>query len=187
MEDLDIYAGKPHGEDVFATVLYSEADAAELFEEVDGLRANFDHYDTHVKTAVYEGERADRAAVVSIWETASAAETAAGFLSELPGIVERAGEESGFGTMGMFYTVKPEHRGDFVEKFDVVGDTLDGMEGHYETDLMVNREDENDMFIASQWAAREDAMAFFQSDDFRDTVSWGRDVLADRPRHVFLA
>ncbi|SHG69753.1 heme-binding protein [Halobaculum gomorrense] len=187
LEDLDIYAGKPHGEDVFATVLYSEADADELFEEVDGLRKNFEHYGTHVKTAVYEGNEVDRAAVVSIWETASAAETAAGFLSELPGIVERAGEESGFGTMGMFYTVKPEHRGDFVEKFDVVGDTLDGMDGHYETDLMVNREDENDMFIASQWASRDDAMAFFRSDDFRDTVSWGRDVLADRPRHVFLA
>jgi len=187
LEDLDIYAGKPHGEDVFATVLYSEADADELFEEVDGLRKNFDHYGTHVKTAVYTGTETDRAAVVSIWETASAAETAAGFLSELPGIVERAGEESGFGTMGMFYTVKPEHRGDFVEKFDVVGDTLDGMEGHHETDLMVNRENENDMFIASQWASRDDAMTFFRSDDFRDTVSWGRDVLADRPRHVFLA
>jgi len=187
LEDLDIYAGKPHGEDVFATVLYSEADADELFEEVDGLRKNFDHYGTHVKTAVYEGNETERAAVVSIWETASAAETAAGFLSELPEIVERAGEESGFGTMGMFYTVKPEHRGDFVEKFDVVGDTLGEMDGHYETDLMVNREDENDMFIASQWASRDDAMAFFRSDDFRDTVSWGRDVLADRPRHVFLA
>ena len=187
LEDLDIYAGKPHGEDVFATVLYSEADADELFEEVDGLRKNFDHYGTHVKTAVYTGTETDRAAVVSIWETASAAETAAGFLSELPGIVERAGEESGFGTMGMFYTVKPEHRGDFVEKFGVVGDTLADMDGHYETDLMVNREDENDMFIASQWASRDDAMDFFRSDAFRDTVSWGRDVLADRPRHVFLA
>ncbi|WP_435062218.1 heme-binding protein [Halobaculum sp. EA56] len=206
LEDLDIYAGKPHGEDVFATVLYSEADPDELFEEVEGLRGNFDHYGTHVKTAVYEGGgarsapdqssekgtdsrdgEADRAAVVSIWETANAAETAAGFLSDLPGIVERAGEESGFGTMGMFYTVKPEHRGDFVEKFEVVGDTLEGMDGHHETDLMVNREDENDMFIASQWASKEDAMAFFRSDDFRDTVSWGRDVLADRPRHVFLA
>ncbi|MFC6786546.1 heme-binding protein [Halobaculum halobium] len=187
LQDLDIYAGKPHGEDVFATVLYSEADADELFGEVDGLRKNFDHYGTHVKTAVYEGNEADRAAVVSIWETASAAETAAGFLSELPGIVERAGEESGFGTMGMFYTVKPDYREDFVEKFDVVGGVLDDMDGHHETDLMVNREDENDMFIASQWASKEDAMGFFRSDDFRDTVSWGRDVLADRPRHVFLA
>ncbi|MFC4359509.1 heme-binding protein [Halobium salinum] len=187
LADLDIYAGKPHGEDVYATVLYSEANPDALWEEVEGLRGNFEHYGSHVKTAVYEGRATDRAAVVSIWETASAADTAAGFLSELPDIVSRAGEESGFGTMGMFYTVKPEHQGDFVEKFDVVGELLEDMEGHHETDLMVNREDENDMFIASQWRSKEDAMGFFRSDAFRDTVSWGRDVLADRPRHVFLA
>ncbi|MCG1004122.1 MULTISPECIES: heme-binding protein [Halobacterium] len=203
LEDLDIYAGQPHGEDVYATVLYSEADTDELFEEVEGLRSNFDHYDTHVKTAVYDGRTTDRAAVVSIWDTASAADTAAGFLSELPDIVSRdglrpserasgdaasrAGEESGFGTMGMFYETKPEHTDDFVEKFDTVADVLADMEGHFETDLMVNVEDENDMFIASQWASKEDAMAFFRSDDFADTVDWGRDVLADRPRHVFLA
>jgi chlorite dismutase/heme-degrading monooxygenase HmoA len=187
LEDLDIYAGQPHGEDVYATVLYSEADPDELFEEVDGLRANFDHYDTHVKTAVYDGRQTDRRAVVSIWDTASAADTAAGFLSDLPDVVERAGEESGFGTMGMFYETKPEHTDDFVEKFDTVADVLADMDGHHETDLMVNVEDDNDMFIASQWRSREDAMAFFRSDDFSDTVDWGRDVLADRPRHVFLA
>jgi len=61
------------------------------------------------------------------------------------------------------------------------------MDGHRETSLLANREDENDMFIASQWDAKEDAMAFFRSDAFADTVEWGRDVLADRPRHVFLA
>jgi chlorite dismutase/heme-degrading monooxygenase HmoA len=187
LADLNIYAGQPHGEDVYATVLYSEADADDLFDEVDGLRSNFDHYDTHVKTAVYDALERDRRAVVSIWDTASAADTAAGFLAELPDIVSRAGEESGFGTMGMFYTVKPEHREDFVEKFETVGGLLDEMEGHGETDLMINREDENDMFIASQWRSKEDAMAFFRSDEFSDTVSWGRDVLADRPRHVFLA
>ncbi|ERH00520.1 MAG: hypothetical protein J07HN6_02141 [Halonotius sp. J07HN6] len=187
LADLDIYAGQPHGEDVFATVLYSEADTDDLFEEVDGLRGNFEHYDTHVKTAVYAAADRDRAAVVSIWDTASAADTAAGFLSELPGIVERAGEESGFGTMGMFYTVKSEHREDFVDKFDTVGGVLAEMDGHLETDLMVNEEDEDDMFIASQWESKEDAMGFFRSDDFQNTVEWGRDVLADRPRHVFLA
>jgi chlorite dismutase len=187
LADLDIYAGKPHGEDVYATVLYSEADRKELFEEVDGLRKNFDHYDSHVKTAVYGANDGGRSAVVSIWETASAADTAAGFLSELPDIVERAGEESGFGTMGMFYTVKPDSREDFVDKFDTVGGVLEETEGHIETDLMVNHEDENDMFIASQWTSQQDAMGFFGSDAFRDTVQWGRDVLADRPRHVFLA
>lgn len=193
LEDLDIYAGQPHGEDVYSIVLYSEADADELFEEVEGLRESFDHYDTHVKTAVYEGD--ERAAVVSIWDTQSAAETAGGFLSDLPGIVARAGErgsghageESGFGTMGMFYTVKPEHREDFVEKFGAVGDTLANMEGHFDSELLANYEDENDMFISSQWRSKDDAMDFFRSDAFRDTVSWGRDILADRPRHVFLA
>jgi chlorite dismutase len=187
LADLDIYAGQPHGEDVYATVLYSEADADEVASEVDGLRGNFEHYDTHVKTAVYEGTMTDRIAVVSIWDTASAAETAAGFLADLPGIVSRAGEESGFGTMGMFYTVQPEHQEEFVDRFDTVADLLAEMEGHTETDLMMNREDENDMFIASQWRAKEDAMAFFRSEAFRDTVQWGREILADRPRHVFLA
>ena len=187
LADLDIYAGQPHGEDVYATVLYSEADTDELFDQVEGLRGNFDHYDTHVKTAVYEARGRDRNAVVSIWDTASAAETAAGFLSELPGVVSRAGEESGFGTMGMFYTVKPDYREEFHDTFDTVGEVLEGMEGHQDTDLLVNVEDENDMFISSQWDARENAMAFFRSEEFGETVEWGRNVLADRPRHVFLA
>ncbi|MFC6834901.1 heme-binding protein [Halomarina ordinaria] len=187
LADLDIYAGKPHGEDVYALVLYSDADEATFVPEVDSLADGFDRYDTHVKTAVYAARERERLAVVSIWETQSAADTASGYLADLPGIVARAGEESGFGTMGMFYTTKPEYREEFVERFDAVGDLLADMEGHVETDLMVNVEAATDMFIASQWRAREDAMAFFRSDAFRDTVQWGRDVLADRPRHVFLA
>ncbi|OAQ51554.1 hypothetical protein HTG_15980 [Natrinema mahii] len=190
LEDEGIYAGQPHGEDVHAVVLYSDADPDELFEEVDGYRENFDHYDTHVKTAVYEAQNADsETAVVSLWETDRAANTAAGFLAELPDVVRQAGddEDDSWGTMGMFYTVKPEHRGDFVGTFDDVGDVLADMDGHRKTDLLVNREDENDMFIASRWDSREDAMTFFRSDAFSETVEFGRDVLADRPRHVFLA
>jgi len=189
LEDRGIYAGQPHGEDVYALVLYSEAASEELADEVDDLSDGFDRYDTHVKTAVYEAD-GDEAhpAVVSIWETESAAGTASDYLDDLPGIVRQAGDDvSGFGTMGMFYTVKPEHRTDFVEKFETVGGVLAEMDGHVRTDLYANREDENDMFIASRWESREDCMSFFRSDEFRDTVDWGRDVLADRPRHVFLA
>ncbi|UWG48869.1 Chlorite dismutase, heme-binding protein [Halanaeroarchaeum sp. HSR-CO] len=188
LADLDVYGGKPHGEDVYALALYSEADPEELADEVYGLRSNFDHYDTHVKTAVYEPRDSGNAAVVSIWETESAADTASGFLSELPGVVGRPGEsEDGWGTMGMFYTVDPDHREDFVDVFDDVGEMLGDMDGHRETTLLVNREDETDMFIASQWDSREDAMAFFRSDAFGETVQFGRDILTDRPRHVFLA
>jgi len=190
LEAEGVYGGQPHGEDVYALVLYSDAEPDELAEEVYGLRESFDHYDTHVKTALYEpvaGET-DHTAVVSIWDTQSAADTASGFLSDLPDIVRQAGDpEDGWGTMGMFYTVKPEYRGDFLDTFDDVGDALADMDGHRDTTLLANREDENDMFIASNWDAREHAMDFFRSDAFSETVKWGRDVLADRPRHVFLA
>jgi chlorite dismutase len=178
-------------------VLYSEAPVEELREEVESLSDGFDRYDTHVRTGLYEGGEtrvvsddaagSARAAVVSLWDTRDAAETAGDYLTDLPGIVGRAGEGSNFGTMGMFYTVKPDYREEFVDRFGTVGGLLDEVDGHIETDLMVNVADENDMFIASQWRESEDAMAFFRSEEFRDTVQWGRDVLADRPRHVFLA
>ncbi len=190
LDEIGVYAGKPHGEDVHAVVLYSGADPDDLFEEVDGLRTNFDHYDTHVKTAVYESRDAEsETAVVSLWETERAANTASGFLAELPEIVRQAGddEDDSWGTMGMFYTVKPEYRTEFIDTFGDVAGVLAEMEGHRKTTLLENREQETDMFIASRWDSREDAMAFFRSDEFGDTVEWGRDVLADRPRHVFLA
>ncbi|MFC7132571.1 MULTISPECIES: heme-binding protein [Salinibaculum] len=187
LADLDIYAGQPHGEDIYALVLYSEADRDELVASVEDLADGFDRYDTHGGTKVYEDPDSERTAVVSLWETEDAADTASGYLADLPGVVGWAGEGEGFGTMGMFYTVKPEHREDFVEKFDVVGGMLADMDGHRDTALLVNVDDENDMFIASQWDSKEDAMGFFRSDAFSDTVDWGRDVLADKPRHVFLA
>ena len=124
---------------------------------------------------------------MSIGDTEAGPLAAAGFLSELPEVVSRAGEGSGFGTMGMFYTVKPDYREEFHGTFDSVGEILDGMDGHRDTDLLVHVAAENDTFISSQWDARENAMAFFRSEEFSETVEWGRDVLADRPRHVFLA
>jgi len=188
LEAEGVYGGQPHGEDVYAVVLYSEADVDELYEEMDGLRGNFEHYDRHVKTAVYENPDGPHA-VASVWEAQEAADTASGFLTDLPGVVRQAGDDADgdtWGTMGMFYTTKPDRREAFVEKFETVGGVLADMDGHLETDLLANVEDANDMFIASRWNSREDAMAFFRSDEFRETVEWGREVLADRPRHVFL-
>jgi len=187
LADLDVYAGKPHGEDIYALVLYSRADPEELVPAVEDLRDGFDRYDTHEGTTVYEDPDGETRAVVSLWATQDAADTASGFLNDLPETVGWAGESDGFGTMGMFYTVKPEYSEDFREKFETVGEVLDDTEGHRETALLANVTDENDMFIASRWDSKEDAMAFFRSDAFTDTVDWGRDVLADQPRHVFLA
>jgi chlorite dismutase/heme-degrading monooxygenase HmoA len=187
LSDLGIYAGQPHGEDTYALVLYSTADLETLQAETEELSDGFDRYDTHEGTSVYTDPDSETGAVVSLWETADAANTASEYLSELPEIAGWADETDGFGTMGMFYTVKPEYQDDFVEKFATVEELLDGMDGHRETALLHNMDDENDMFIASQWDSKDDAMNFFRSDAFGDTVDWGRDVLADKPRHVFLA
>jgi chlorite dismutase len=189
-EELDaegVYAGQPHGEDVYALVLYSEADPETLADEVADLRNAFDRYDTHVRTTIYQDLDSDTTAVASLWDTEDAAGTASDYLTDLPGVVRRQGKSDGFGTMGMFYTVEPDYREDFVAKFDTVGGLLEEMDGHRETALLANRDDANDMFIASQWDSKDDAMDFFRSEEFSETVSWGRDVLADRPRHVFLA
>jgi len=189
LAELDVYAGKPHGEDVYAVGLYSDANLDDLREEVEGLTESFDHYDTHVETSVYAPVNGDGpAAVVSLWETGSAADTAAGFLADLPGVTSKVAEtDDGWGTMGMFYTVKPDYKDDFVDKFDAVSDALADVDGHRETRLLQRTDDENAFFIDSRWESRDDAMGFFRSDAFRNTVQWGRDVLADRPRHVFLA
>jgi chlorite dismutase len=188
LAEQGVYAGQPHGEDVHALVLFADADAAALLEDVEGLRGNFDHYDTHEKTAVYRAVEGDAVAVVSLWSTASAAETAAGYLADLPGVIGRADAlDAGWSTMGLFYTVEPGHREEFVDTFGAIGEQLAGMDGHRETQLLVNLEDDADFFISSRWNARDDALEFFRGDAFRDTVEWGREVLADRPRHVFLA
>lgn len=187
LDGLDVYGGQPHGEDIYALVLYSQAPLETLESEVSNLSDGFDRYDTHEGTTVYDDPNSETAAVVSLWETTDAAETASEYLGDLPGIVGWAAEGDGFETMGMFYTVKPEHREEFVDVFADVGELLDGMDGHRETALLVNTDDENDMFIASQWDSKEDAMEFFRSDAFAETLEFGRDVLDDRPRHVFLA
>ncbi|MFB6109571.1 MAG: heme-binding protein [Halodesulfurarchaeum sp.] len=188
LAENEVYAGQPRGEDVYAVALYSGADSGELAAEVKGMRENFEHYDTHVTTGVYRSRGEGPNAVVSIWETQSAAETASGFLRDLPELVGRPGDApDGWGTMGLFYTVQPDHREEFLETFDDVADALANRAGHRETDLLVNVADENDMFIASQWDSRADAMDFFESETFRETVATGREILADRPRHVFLA
>ena len=186
LEAEGIYAGVPHGEDIHALVLYSEADTDTLQSAVEELATGFDRYDTHECTDVYENITGEGNAVVSLWETEDAAETASGYLQDLPGIFERESED-GFSTMGMFYRTKPQYQEEFRETFEDVGALLGDMAGHRDTDLFANIEDGNDMFIASHWREREDAMEFFRSDAFSDTVQWGRDVLADRPRHVFLS
>lgn len=186
LEDLGIYAGSPHREEVFAYVVYSSADVDDLVSVIEDLRKKFSEFEEHENTSVYTSDGGN-CAVASIWSSEDMIEKVSSDLSSIPSIVGRPKNEEGFGTMGMFYKVKPEYRQEFLDAFDDVLDVLDGWEGHKETVLFINYEDENDMFIFSQWKSKEHAMKFFRSDTFSETVSWGREVLDGRPRHVFLS
>lgn len=188
LESADVYAGQPHGEDIHAIVGFTDAPREQLSAAVADLRSEFEGADAHRGTELYttEHDGSTRRAVVSLWEDEQAAATAAEAIGTLPGVEDLGVDGEGFGTMGLFYRVKPAHREDFVSTFADVAELLEGMDGHRGTDLLVNENDENDMFIASRWASRADAMEFFRSDAFSETVAWGRDILADRPRHVFL-
>ncbi|XGI84296.1 heme-binding protein [Halorutilales archaeon Cl-col2-1] len=183
LEERGIYSGEPHGEDVFAMVVYSDADADDLHDEVEEIRSGIDA-DGHISTDVYTTEAEN--AVVSLWESRQGAEEVYEELGEIEG-ARKAGEGSGFSTMGMFYKVEPEYKEEFEGMFADAGELLEDMDGHRETHLLENVEDENDMFITSRWDSKDAAMGFFRSDDFKDTVDAGREILADRPRHVFLA
>ncbi len=185
MRAAGVHVGQPHGEELYALVVYSDLPSARLDDPVDALVSRFEEREDHHDTRAYTGQETERTAVVSLWTTAAGAETAAERLTELPGI-ERPDDEDGFTTMGLFYRVKPAHREAFLETFDEVREVLEDMDGHRHTELLINVTDEHDMFIASRWREKGDAMAFFASDAFRETVQFGRDVLADRPRHVFL-
>lgn len=193
LRELGIRSGAPRGEELFAMVLYSDASAEDLVSGVEALRATFDEPD-HLQTKVYAagdgtggaGERA----VVSMWTDPDGAETAAEALAGLDaaGGAEgrRHGDRPGFATVGMFYRTRPGERDVFTDRFAKVVELLEGMDGHVATELFANVEDGDDMFVRSRWEGRADALAFFRSDAFKETVEWGREVLAERPRHVFL-
>ncbi len=187
LREAGIYAGEAPTDDLHAVMHYSTAEPATLFEAVEDLRGDFDRYDTHESTRVYVGGDDGQHVVASLWETADAADTAAGFLADLPEVTGRPSDRDGFGTMGMFYTVKPDKRETFTATFDEVEAALEDVDGHRGATLLENYEDDTDMFIASRWDSQDDASAFFQSDRFKQAVSAGRDLLAERPRHVFFA
>ena len=185
LREAGIYAGEAPTDDRHAVMHYSTADPATLFEAVEELRSDFDRYDTHDSTRVYVNEDGDRHVVASLWDTADAADTAAGFLTDLPAVTGRPDDREGFGTMGLFYRVKPDKLEVFHSAFTEVKAALEDVEGHRGAALLENYEDETDLFIDSRWENQEAASTFFQSDQFKQAVSSGRELLAEQPRHVF--
>lgn len=182
LRDRGILSGSPHGEELFALVVYSTASTEDLLDALEAIRADVGDAPAHLRTTLYTTD--EERAVASLWTDPEDVRRVSDALADLEGRAHGAG--SGFATMGMFYRTRAGERATFVDRFSDVVDLLEGMDGHVDTELFSNVEDGDDMFVRSRWEDREAAMAFFRSDAFRETVEWGREVLAERPRHVFL-
>lgn len=86
-------------------------------------------------------------------------------------------------TFGLNYDVKTGHETEFEQYTAEVIAAMQAMPGHEETRLYVDVAQPGSYMIYSNWATREDFMAFIQSDAFKSAQRWGADILAGPPRH----
>lgn len=184
LAEAGVYAGQPRSGDLHAVAVYSDAPIEKLTDAAASLTDAVGDREDHAGTAVYGRRDGSTAAIVSRWHEPPPA-VVGKRLADVPGVLGSPGDGDGFETLGLFYQVEPAHREAFVEKFDDVRSLLADESGHRDSALLVNTEDETDMFIASRWDSRADALAFFRSEAFADAVDWGRGVLAADPQHVF--
>jgi heme-degrading monooxygenase HmoA len=87
-------------------------------------------------------------------------------------------------TIGLYYDVLPGKGPELEQKFLDVIEAMRGVAGHDESWLYRRVDDPDCYVIISEWASREDFLAFIRSEGFRKVTRWGREnVLRRAPRH----
>lgn len=89
-------------------------------------------------------------------------------------------------TVGMNYRVLPGKNQQFEDVFNAVLNKMQGMEGHSESHLFRDVNDEQQYLITSDWSDRGMFDAFIASEEFRSVANWGAEqILAGRPSHDY--
>lgn len=87
-------------------------------------------------------------------------------------------------TIGMNYKVLPGKEETFETAFNKVVKAMGGIEGHGETHMFRDINDDRHYLIISQWTQRSAFDDFVSSDTFKNLANWGKEeILADRPHH----
>ncbi|MBL1217736.1 MAG: antibiotic biosynthesis monooxygenase [Planctomycetes bacterium] len=88
-------------------------------------------------------------------------------------------------TVGMNYNVIPGKQGEFEDKFRGVLSALREADGHVESKMFRDIDDECAYLIVSEWGEQDKFMGFIRSDAFKAVTNWGKDqILAGRPQHT---
>lgn len=87
-------------------------------------------------------------------------------------------------TVGMNYHVIEGKQADFEEKFAGVIGALNAAEGHTNSTLWKDVNDQASFLITSEWSDEQAFQNFIQSQAFRDVTNWGKEqILSGRPQH----
>lgn len=88
-------------------------------------------------------------------------------------------------TVGMNYQVRPGKQPEFEEKFRAVLEALRGADGHVESKLFRDVNDDASYLIISEWTEKDDFVQFIRSPAFRAVTDWGKaEILSERPQHT---
>jgi len=87
-------------------------------------------------------------------------------------------------TVGMNYYVIPGKQHEFEEKFNAVLGALEAADGHTQSHLYRDVNDETSYLIVSEWSSEQAFGDVIRSDAFKAVTNWGKaEILRDRPKH----
>jgi heme-degrading monooxygenase HmoA len=88
-------------------------------------------------------------------------------------------------TVGMNYHVIDGRQDDFEERFRAVARALESADGHLESSMYRNIDDDCAYLIISEWSEQEKFTRFIRSPEFRKVTDWGKaEILTDQPSHT---
>ncbi|BCU71495.1 antibiotic biosynthesis monooxygenase family protein [Stygiolobus caldivivus] len=85
--------------------------------------------------------------------------------------------------VGFYYKVKKGHEEEFENAFKHVVEYLKSFEGFRGARLYKSVEDPSEYLIYSEWDSIDAFRKFVESQGYKDTVTYGRTIIEDRPRH----
>lgn len=87
-------------------------------------------------------------------------------------------------TIGMNYNVLSGKEAIFENAFNKVVKAMGGMEGHSETHMFRDINDQGHYLIVSKWSIKAAFESFIASDTFKNVANWGKEeILSGRPSH----
>ena len=87
-------------------------------------------------------------------------------------------------TVGMDYHVIDGRQQDFEDKFRAVLEALKAADGHVQSSMFRNIDDDCSYLIMSEWSEQEKFTQFIRSEGFREVTDWGKEqILTARPQH----